>query len=225
MQAAPAPKPIVPAAANSIAANPDRFYGETVTVTARVAEVLSGTSFTVAQASGGAVLVTASHLTAAVTVASELTVIGEVIKHDGRPAIRASAVLTAAGVDIAKPVPPPLTPDEAAFDKTMKGIGPAFNAVRTAVGAGGREEAARHAATLVQGFAETEAFWKKAGKADAQKWAAEARAHAASLERAIAAAKFDEAKTAVDALQRSCSACHGAYRERLDDGSYRIRGN
>ena len=62
-----------------------------------------------------------------------------------------------------------------------------------------------------------------AGVADAQKWAADARAQSEALERAIADGKWDDAKAAAGTLQQACSACHGAYRERLDDGSYRIR--
>jgi hypothetical protein len=227
-QAAPAaPKPLVPAAANSIAANPDAFLGQIVTVTASIDQVVSPTSFTVDQdprkPAAGDVLVIAKALNAPLILNSHVTVIGEVVRHEGRPAIRATSVLTAAGLDLAKRIPPPMTPEEEALDKAMKTINPAFGAIRQAVAAAGGENAVQHAATLKQAFIETEAFWKKRGVADAQKWAADARAQSEALERAIADGQWDAAKAAAGTLQQACSACHGAYRERLDDGTYRMR--
>lgn len=227
-QAAPAPKPIIPAAVNSIVERLDTYVGQTVTITAPVELILSPVSFTVDQDSKGTstqLLVIAPVLNAPLTPNAYVTVIGEVGRHDGGPAIQATSVLTAAGVDLAKRIPPPLTADEAAFDKVMKGIGPAFNALRQALGSPAGADAPKHAATLKAGFIETEAFFKKGAKADAQKWASEARTHVDALDRAIAAAKWDEARAAVGSLQQTCSACHGTYRERLDDGSYRLRGN
>ena len=227
-QAAPSPppKPLVPAAANSIAANPDAFYGQHVTVTASVERILSPTSFTVDQdpkKSADELLVLVDVLNAPLEPNKYVTVIGEVVRHEGGPAIRAASVLTTALVDLAKRLPPPMTPDEEALDKAMKRIGPAFNAVRQAIAAAGGDTAKADAATLKAAFAETEAFWKKRDKPDALKWVADARSHADALERAIGAATWDEAKTAASGLQQSCSACHGAYRQRLDDGTYRLR--
>jgi hypothetical protein len=225
--AAPAPKPLVPAAANSIAKDPDAFVGQVVTLTASIDQVLSPTMFTVDQnprkPADGDVLVIAQSLSAPIIVNTHVTVIGEVVRHEGRPAIRATSVLTSAGVDLARRVLPPLSPEEAALDKAMKTIGPAFNAVRQAVAAGGGDNAAQQATALTQALTETEAFWKKRGVADAQQWAADALAQSTALERAVAAGKWEDAKTAASALQQACSACHGAYRERLDDGSYRMR--
>lgn len=224
---APAPRPLVPAAASSIAANPDAFYGQSVSVTAAVDRILSPTAFTVDQdvkRSGvGEVIVLVDVLTAPLILNSYVTIIGEVVRHEGRPAIRATSVLTSTMVDVARRPAPPMSPDEAAFDQVMKRINPAFGAIRQAVNEASGYEAVGHVVTLKQGFADVEAFWKKREKADAVKWAAEAGAYAGALERAITAGRWDEAKTVVMDLQQTCSACHGAYRERADDGSYRIR--
>ena len=224
---APAPQPLVPAAASSIAAHPDAFYGLNVSVTAAVDRILSPTSFTIDQdatrPAAADVVILAEFLIEPVTVNTYVTVIGEVVARDGRPAIRATSVINAAMVDLAKRPVPPMTADEAAFDKVMKRIGPAFAALREAVAAAEGAAPETHATTLTQGFAEAEAFWKKRHKADAAQWAAEARTQAATLGRAGAAARWDEAKTALTDLQQTCAACHGAYRQRLDDGSYRIK--
>ena len=229
----PSLKPLVPAAAGSIASNPDAFYGQNVTITAAVDRVVSPTSFTVDQdtktSGAGEVLVLVPVLNAPLAVNTYVTIIGEVVRHEGRPAIQATAVITAAMVDIAKRLPPPMTPDEEAFDRVMKRISPAFSALRQAVAAGAGGGAKTEgtlkveAAMLMQAFADTEAFWKRRDKADAVKWAVDARAQAEILERAIAAGTSDGARAAVTALQQTCSACHDKYRERQDDGSYRIR--
>ena len=223
----PVAKPLVPAAASSIAANPDAFYGQSVTVTAAVDQVLSSTSFTVDQdpksSGAGSVLVLVEVLTAPVPVNSYVTVIGEVVRHDGRPAIRAASVITSAMVDLARRPPAPMTSDEEAFDKVMKRIGPAFAAIRQAVAAAGGDTAKADAAILKDGFTDAETFWKKRERPDAQKWAADARVQADLLAQAVTAGRWDDAKAAAGALQQTCAACHGAYRQRLDDGSYRIR--
>jgi cytochrome c556 len=143
---------------------------------------------------------------------------------DGRPAIRATSVLDAKVVDLAKKPLPPLTPEEQAFDAVMKKVQPAFGAIRTAVSESNADATKTQAALLKQAFADTEAFFKQRGKADAQKWAAEARMHASLLE-AASAGKWDDAKAALTQLQQTCSSCHAVYRERQDDGSYRIRGD
>ena len=98
-----------------------------------------------------------------------------------------------------------------------------LGAIRQAVSEAAGYEGVEHAVTLKKAFAETETFWKKREKPDAMKWAAEARTHAESLEQAISSRKWDEAKAALTGLQQTCSACHGVYRQRLDDGSYRIK--
>lgn len=223
---APAAKPLAPVATTSIASNPDAFIGQTVTVTAAVDRVVSPTSFAVDQdpkASGtGEVLVLVESLSAAPELNSYVTVIGDVVRHEGKAAIRATSVINAAMVDLAKRPAPALSPDEAAFDAIMKRINPAFGGIRQSVAAGGGDKAAEQAAILKQGFTETEAFWTKRDKADAVKWAADARGHAETLEAAVKAGKWEEAKAAVTGLQQACSACHGAYRQRGEDG-YRIR--
>ena len=221
-------KPLSPVATTSIASNPDSFIGQTVTVTASVDRLVSPTSFAVDQdpkaSATGEVLVLVETLSAPPELNSYVTVIGEVVRHEGKAAIRATSVINAAMVDLAKRQAPALTPDEAAFDATMKRINPAFGGIRQAVAAGGGDKAAEQAAILKQGFTETEAFWKKRDKADAVKWAADARAHAETLEAAVKAGKWDEAKAAVSGMQQTCSACHSTYRQR-GEGGYSIRAD
>jgi hypothetical protein len=226
--AGPPPKPLVPASANSIAANPQQYLGQMVTVFAAVDRIISPTSFSIDQdpvhSGTGEVVVVAGVLNATPPANAYVTVIGEVIMMDGRPAIKATNVLDAKMVDLAKKALPPLTPEEQAFDAVMKKVQPAFAALRQAVTETNADAAKTQAAILKQAFTDTEAFFKKRGKADAEKWALEARSHTEALERA-AAGQWDTAKAVLPQLQQACSSCHAVYRERQDDGSYRIRAD
>lgn len=224
----PAPKPLVPAAASSIAANPQQYLGQMVTVYATIERLVSPTVFTLDQdpkRSGiGEVDVLVPDWTIPPTVNSYVTVIGEMVLFNGRPVIKATSVLDAKMIDLAKKALPPLTPEEQAFDAVMKKVQPAFAALRTAVSESNGDNARAQAVILKQAFTETEAFFKTRGKQDAQQWALEARTHVEMLERA-SAGRWEDAKAALTALQQTCSSCHGVYRERQDDGSYRIRGD
>jgi len=198
------------------------------------------------------ILVIAPTLTGAVEANAYVTVLGELVKFDpeeakkkaqvysknynldlspelaekyrGKPAVVAKAVVVnATGVDIARVLPPPLTPEEEAFQKIMKQVGPANTALRGAIekmdGAGVKDQVA----ILTQAFTKTEAFWKSRGKPDAVGFAAEAKKHAEAVNAAATAGKWDEAKTSAGPLGQQCQSCHTAYRERLDDGSFRIK--
>ena len=146
-----------------------------------------------------------------------------VAKYTGRPAVVATAVINTAMVDLAKRLPPPMTTEETAYSTMMKKVGPAFAALRTAATASNPETTTQNAAILKQAFTETEAFWKTKGKADAIGWAHDARTQAESIEKDVAAAKWDAVKATAGTLGQACQTCHTAYRERFDDGTYRIK--
>src|SRR5262249_29170976 len=151
--AAPQPKPAVPVATTTLTAHADQYAGATVSLTAAVAQVYGTTAFSVAQASQkdrADVLVVAPILTAPVQPGSDVTIIGDVIRFDaatlatrlkdaapslapdvveryrGKPAIVAVSVINGAMTDLAKRLPPPMTPGEVALNKAMKQVGPAF---------------------------------------------------------------------------------------------------
>jgi cytochrome c556 len=146
-----------------------------------------------------------------------------IAKYQGQPAILATAVINAAMVDVAKFTPPPLTPEEAAYDKVMKAVGPANAALRKGLDGSNAELVKTNVEILKKSFLDTEAFWKARGKADAMKFAAAARSAAELIELAAAAAKWDDVKTHVNTLGQQCASCHGVYRERLEDGSFAIK--
>lgn len=250
---APAPKPIVPVAASTLAKDPQPFYGEVVSVTAAVERQLSPSAFLVDQdrikSAGQDVLVLAPTLAAVVDPDTYVTVVGEVMRFDpaeiarraknytldlaadviakyqGRPAILATAVVNTAMVDLARRVPPPMTREEEAYDSVMKRVGPAFNDLRAALTASDAAAAAESAKVLGAAFAEVESFWKARAIADALEWTRTARKHVDALERAVGVANWDDIKRVSDDLGQVCQTCHASYRERQDDGTFRLRGD
>jgi cytochrome c556 len=249
--AAPAPKPAIPAAASSIAAKPENFYGQNVTVYATVEKQLTDTAFVLDQdktkSTGQEVIVLARRLHEKLEPNTYVTVIGEVVRpdaaeiakiakesaaglpadvlaqHAGKPVIFATAVINPALNDLAKFIPPPMTPEEQVLDKNMKAVGQANGAVRKGVEASNAEIVKTNTAILAKAFADTEAFWKKRGKEDAVKIAQTARAAVDGLDKSAAMGNWNEAKKQVAALGQQCQSCHGTFRERLEDGSFAVK--
>jgi hypothetical protein len=249
--ASPPLKPLVPVAASTLATDPIPFIGQTVTLVGAVEQRISPAAFTVDQdrtrSTGQEVLILTRGLHGALSPNTYVTVIGEVVRFDaaeigrrspdylldlpadasgrfsGRAVVLASSVIDSSIVDLTKTLPPPMTPEEAAYDKVMKRVGPAFNALRQAVTSSNLDAIREGAVTLKQNFADAEAFWKTRGKEDASGWAQDARKHLESLHRAAEAAKWDDVKSSAAALGQTCQSCHAIYRERQDDGSYRIK--
>jgi len=147
-----------------------------------------------------------------------------VSKYRGHPVVLAKSVITTAGVDVAKRPPPPPTAEEEALSKIMKQVGPANTALRGALDKTDMAVAKENANVLKQAFVQTEAFWKPKGKPEAAKFAEEARKLSESISAAIASGNWDEAKTHAGTLGQQCAGCHGQFRERMDDGTYRIKG-
>jgi cytochrome c556 len=248
---APAARVAVPAAASSIAAKPEAFYGQYVTVYATVEKELSPLAFTLdqdkAKSTGKEVIVLAPRMHEKVEPNTYVTVIGEVVKpdpaeiakrakasasglppdvlaaHAGKPVILATSVITASLNDLAKFIPPPMTPEEAVLDKAMKGVGAANGALRKGIDASNVELVKTNTAVLAKAFQETEAFWTKRGVAEAVKVAQTARAAVDNIDKAVAAGNWNDAKTHNTTLGQQCATCHGAYRERLEDGSFAVK--
>ena len=247
----PTPKALVPVAASTLSADPDAYYGQYVTLVAAVDERLAPTVFSVDQdkskRTGKDVLILAPRLNTAVEANAYVTVIGEVVRFDpeeiarkskdypldlapdvasryrGRPAVLATAVITTALVDLTKRLPPPMTADEEAYSRIMKRVGPAFTTLRQAVTASNADAAKEVIGALKQGFTDAEAFWKTRGTLDAMGWAQDARTHVDAIERAATAGKWDDVKASATSLGQACQSCHGKYRERMEDGTYRLK--
>jgi hypothetical protein len=248
--AAPAPRPAIPSAASSIANRPDAFYGQNVSVYATVERQLTPTAFTIDQdpkSTGKEVIVLARRLHEKVEPNTYITVIGEVVRadaaeiakvskevaaslppdllaqHAGKPIVIATAVVTPALNDIAKFIPPPMTPEEEVLDKAMKAVGGANGALRKGVDASNAELVKTNTEILAKAFAATETFWKARNNADAVKIAQTARGNVDAIAKAAAMGNWNEAKAQNTTLNQQCASCHKTFRERLEDGSFAVR--
>jgi cytochrome c556 len=247
-----AAKPLVPVAASSLVSHPDLYLGQTVSVTGVAEQTLTPTVFIFdqgkTQKAPGDVLVIAPTLTAAVPLQAYITVIGDAVKFDpaevtkkfknytldlapdviekyrGKPALLATSVVDPTMKDIAKPVVPPPTPAEAAFDGVMKQVGPGFTAIQTAVNGSQGDQVRQQAIALSKLFSDTQAFFTTRNTADAIQWATDAGKRVHEIDEAAAAGKWDDAKAAAASLNQACGSCHAAHRDRQDDGTYRVKG-
>jgi cytochrome c556 len=246
----PPTRAIVPVAASSVAAKPDQWVGEYVAMTGIVDASLGTLAFTVDQdktKSGSDVLVLAQRMSDPVVVNTYVTVIGLLMKYDpaevaakskahagelpadavakykGKPVVLATSVVNDRMLDLARFIPPPMTPDEEALQKAMRGLPAASGEMRKGADGSNMEMATKNIASLAAAFTEAETFMKKRGKLDAMKWAADARANVLAVEKAAKGGQWDAAKTAAAAVGGSCGTCHTPYRERLEDGSFRFK--
>lgn len=247
-----AAKPLVPVAASSLLTNPDLYLGQTVSVTGVAEQTLTATAFTFdqgkTQRAPGDVLVIAPTLTDKPPLHAYITLVGDAVKFDpaevtkrfknytldlpadlvekyrGKPAVLATSVIDASMKDIAKPVIPPPTPAEAAFDGVMKQVGPGFTAIQQAVNGTQADQVRQQAITLSKLFSDTQTFFTTRNTADAIQFATDAGKRVHEIDEAAAAGKWDDAKAAAAGLNQLCGSCHAAHREREDDGTYRVKG-
>jgi len=249
--AATPPKPLVPVAASSVAANPDPYIGEYVTMTGAVEANLSKTSFSVDQdktkATGKDVLVLAPNLQTPAEANGYVTVIGQLIKFDeqevaaklkdykidlspedmakfrGKPVVLATAVINTAGIDIAKKPIPPMSADDLALQKIMTKLPPAQAALRKALDGKDLNLVKEQATVIKTAFTDIEAFWKTKGNTEAMNIASEGKKHADGILFNLGLGHLDAAKTSITPLGATCASCHGKFRERMDDGTFRIK--
>ncbi|HUS07188.1 MAG TPA: hypothetical protein VMZ52_12860 [Bryobacteraceae bacterium] len=113
--------------------------------------------------------------------------------------------------------------DDADLKASMKAAGGANGKIRKAIEAKAFADAAKDAATLHGAFKKMEEYFAKAGTADAVKWSQDGAAAAQELGKAAAAENGDQATASLKAAAATCSACHTAHREKLADGSYKIK--
>jgi cytochrome c556 len=257
-QQPPAPPPpgtptkaLVPLAASTLAANPETYVGEFVSLTGTVEQSVGKMAFSVDQdakkSTGKDVLVLIRNLSGTIDPNTYVTIVGQVVKYDGaemaskfkewatalppeaaakyngKPVVIATSVINVAGIDVTRRLPPPMTADEEAFQKIMKQVGTANAALRKGIEASDVKLATENAVQLRQAFTETESFWKKRHRNDAITWAQDAKKLSDTIHRAAAAGKWDEVKASATTLGQACQSCHTAHRERFDDGSFRIK--
>ena len=241
---------MVPMTASTIARNPAAHMGETVSMMATVEAQLSKTVFTVDQdktKTGEEILIIAPTLQTPPQANAYVTIQGEVFKFDpaevakkarnytldlspeliakyqGKPAVLATVVVTPALVDIAKRVAPPMTPAELAFRQNMLTIDAGAKALVAGMDQPNPTQLKDTIAGMKKAYTEVEAFWKGRNTEDAIKWAGDSLKIVTDMEAGLAAGKLEVVKAGTTNVRAICAQCHGAHRERQDDGTFRIK--
>ena len=143
-----------------------------------------------------------------------------------------SVVLTAA-VSIAAQGPPPTpapsgittarTWTDADLDTIMKEVGTTVGLLRKSVDGQNAETAKQQADRLELLFEDVDDFFNARNVRDAADIADDAAEHAEHVEDAADDKDFAKAAENLKSLQSTCAACHGKYRDKAPDGSYRIK--
>lgn len=243
---------LVPVAASSILAHPEMYLNQSVSIYGTVEQTLSATAFSMDQdakkASLSDLLVIAPTLNAAPKAGSYMTVVGVVIKFDqaeiqkrskgyavdlapnvqeryrDKVMVIASSVVDPGMVDLAKVPLKPMTPEEVALSVVMKQLTPTVAEMRKGAEGSDKAMVTTHAQTLGKLFGEMKkVFETQQGLADAVAWAGEGVTAMASAEKAAAAGNFADVTASATKLTGLCQQCHAARRERVEDGTYRIK--
>lgn len=243
---------LVPVTASSLVQHPELYLNQSVSVYATVEQLLSATAFSLDQdakkASLTDLLVIAPTLTAQPKPGAYMTVVGVVIKFDpaeiqkrskgyamdlapnvmerykDKVMVLASAVVDPGMVDLAKVIPKPMTPEEVTLSGIMKQFTPLVAELRKGADGSDKAVATTQAQTLGKLFADVKkVFETQKDLTDAVGWATEATTLMASAEKAAAAGQFADVTASATKLTGLCQTCHAARRERLDDGTYRIK--
>lgn len=144
-------------------------------------------------------------------------------KFQGQPMLLAASVINSTYTELAKkPIQPP-TANELALSEAMKTINPAFAALKTAVDESNAGSVAKNVAQLKPAFVQTEKIWDDVGQSSAGQWARDAQEFIASIEHDAAAGDWAHVKFAAGKLNALCGSCHTAFRDRADDGSFRMK--
>jgi len=144
----------------------------------------------------------------------------------------ASAALVGAVAITAQGPPPQPAPSgittartwtDADYDKIMKEVGATAGLLRKSIDGQNGEMAKQQADKLEMLFEEADDFWNSRNVDDAQDLADDAAEHAEHIEDAVDDKDFTKAAEHMKLLQGTCAACHGKFRDKAPDGTYRIK--
>ena len=132
-----------------------------------------------------------------------------------------AALLRKLGAKDQAPVVKITVASEADYSVAMKEIGAQAAALRKATTS--EEDAADAAQRLEAVFKEVQAFWTAKKVDDATATAGTATAAAQAVLKAVVAHDMGAAGQAAQTLSATCNTCHTAHRDRLPDGTYKMK--
>src|SRR5262245_55975195 len=105
----------------------------------------------------------------------------------------------------------------------MKTIQATTGSLRKNIEGKAADDIAKDASKIEEVFKKSEEFWTKRNTEDAVKWSKQAQAAAKEIADAAKGGDMEKATASFRSLMGNCSACHGAHRERLPEGGYKIK--
>lgn len=116
---------------------------------------------------------------------------------------------------------PPMS--DADYAKTMKDINPTFQSLTRDNSSMNHAQGEKDAQKLSDLFKDVQAYWEAKKTADAVEFSKAAVAAADATVKASASMDMTTLTTAQQKLSASCTGCHMAHRDKLPDGSYKIK--
>lgn len=113
--------------------------------------------------------------------------------------------------------------DEKQFQKLMKEVGGISRKFRDNAQAKNSAAVEKDAARTAEIYKQMAGFWKARKTDDAAKMSEESATAATATAAAAKAGEWDKVKTRWGAVGKSCKECHEKHREKLEDGSYKIK--
>lgn len=113
--------------------------------------------------------------------------------------------------------------DEKVFVKHMKQVGKANKDFKTNLEARNAAAIEKDATATAESYAVMAAFFKAHKTDDAVKWSDDSTEAARATAAAAKARDWEKVKSSWGAVGKNCKACHDKYREKLEDGGYKIK--
>jgi len=132
-------------------------------------------------------------------------------------------VLTAASLAAQAPMAKMAIASTDDYSKAMKQVGTDSAALRKSIATPSEADAAAASARLESTFKDVQAYWEHKKVDDAAGFAKNAVAAVQAVSNALAAHDMDAAAAANQTLAGTCTACHTAHRDRLPDGSFKMK--
>jgi hypothetical protein len=109
------------------------------------------------------------------------------------------------------------------YSKVMKEVGAQNGALRKAIASSSEADVTASAAKLEAAFKDVQAYWENKKVEDATTAAKNAVAASQAISKAAAAHDMPAATTASQTLASQCMSCHTAHRDRLPDGTFKMK--
>lgn len=112
---------------------------------------------------------------------------------------------------------------EADYVKCMKEAGAVCQRLKKNLDSNSLDAASKDASKLAGNFKWIEGFWASKNASDAVGLAQKAQSAAKEVAAAASAGNQEQANAAFKTLTSVCGPCHNAHREKLPDGTYKIK--